>query len=329
MSRGGRWIVGLGVATALLCLPALFSLDYYLHIFVMAGIHAMLAISLGVIIGFTGQVSLCHAAFYGVGAYASALVSLNFGLSFWFAMWVGGLTAGVLSYALGRLVLRLTGHFLAITTAFFGVLVTVVLNNWVPLTKGPMGIPGIPRPSLPAFLGPLAAFESRVAYYYLVLVFVLGVAFASSAATAWSTAASTPLGRPAPMPLTPRAFATFEVSESGAAVDACFFTRFMARALTVAATPPIRKLRASLRLPNQPAAPDASPVAARLTRARPIPVFSTVGSLAPIALSIRTLGRATLSSPPPTIWPASTKVSTFMRSLNDSLNTAKPAGFRR
>ena len=176
MSRGGRWIAGLGVATALLCLPTLFSLDYYLHIFVMAGIHAMLAISLGVIIGFTGQVSLCHAAFYGVGAYASALVSLNFGVSFWFAMWVGGLTAGVLSYALGRLVLRLTGHFLAITTAFFGVLVTVVLNNWVPLTKGPMGIPGIPRPSLPAFLGPLAAFESRVAYYYLVLVFVSGVA---------------------------------------------------------------------------------------------------------------------------------------------------------
>jgi len=52
-----------------------------------------------------------------------------------------------------------------------------VLNNWVPVTKGPMGIPGIPRPSLPAFLGPLAAFESRVAYYYLVLIFVLGVAY--------------------------------------------------------------------------------------------------------------------------------------------------------
>jgi branched-chain amino acid transport system permease protein len=177
MSRGGRWVAGLGVAAVLLCLPALFSLDYYLHIFVMAGIHAMLAISLGLIIGFTGQVSLCHAAFYGIGAYASALASLNVGLSFWIAIWVGGLVAGVFSYALGRLVLRLRGHFLAITTAFFGVLVTVVLNNWVPLTKGPMGIPGIPRPSLPAFLGPLAAFESRVAYYYLVLVFVLGVTF--------------------------------------------------------------------------------------------------------------------------------------------------------
>lgn len=177
MSRAGRWAAGLCVAAGLLCVPALFSLDYYLHIFVMAGIHAMLAISLGLIIGFSGQVSLCHAAFYGIGAYGSALASLTLGLPFWLAMWVGGLLAGVFSYGLGRLVLRLKGHFLAITTAFFGVLVTVVLNNWVSVTKGPMGIPGIPRPALPAFLGPWAAFESRVSYYYLVLVFVVGVTY--------------------------------------------------------------------------------------------------------------------------------------------------------
>lgn len=177
MSRASRWAAGLCVAAGLLCVPALFSLDYYLHIFVMAGIHAMLAISLGLIIGFSGQVSLCHAAFYGIGAYGSALASLTFGFPFWLALWVGGLLAAVFSYGLGRLVLRLKGHFLAITTAFFGVLVTVVLNNWVSVTKGPMGIPGIPRPGLPAFLGPWAAFESRVAYYYLVLVFVAGVAY--------------------------------------------------------------------------------------------------------------------------------------------------------
>ena len=177
MSRASRWATGLCVAAGLLCVPALFSLDYYLHIFVMAGIHAMLAISLGLIIGFSGQVSLCHAAFYGIGAYGSALASLTLGLPFWLAMWVGVLLAGVSSYALGRLVLRLKGHFLAITTAFFGVLVTVVLNNWVSVTKGPMGIPKIPRPNLPTFLGTWAAFDSRVAYYYLVLAFVVGVAY--------------------------------------------------------------------------------------------------------------------------------------------------------
>jgi len=177
MNRAGRWIAALCTAAGLLCVPALFSLDYYLHIFVMAGIHAMLAISLGLIIGFTGQVSLCHAAFYGIGAYGSALASLTLGLPFWLAMWAGGLSAGVLSYALGRLVLRLRGHFLAITTAFFGVLVTVVLNNWVSVTKGPMGIPGIPRPGLPVFLGSWTTFESRVSYYYLVVAFVAGIAY--------------------------------------------------------------------------------------------------------------------------------------------------------
>jgi branched-chain amino acid transport system permease protein len=173
MNRGSRAILTAAGAVLLLVLPHLFSLDYYLHMFVMAGIYAVLALSLGLIIGFTGQVSLCHAAFYGIGAYGSALASLHFGLPFWLTMWIGGALAGLLSYALGSLVLRLKGHFLAITTAFFGVLVTVILSNWIPVTNGPMGIPGIPRPYLPAFLGSWAAFESRVAYYYLGLVLVL------------------------------------------------------------------------------------------------------------------------------------------------------------
>ena len=76
----------------------------------------------------------------------------------------------LVSWVLGRLVLRLKGHFLAITTAFFGVMVAVVLNNWVGLTKGPMGLPGIPRPTpipLPGFRIEIA---TRTHYYYLVLI---------------------------------------------------------------------------------------------------------------------------------------------------------------
>jgi branched-chain amino acid transport system permease protein len=165
------------VAAFLLYLPSLFSLDYYLHIFVMAGINAILALSLGLIIGFTGQVSLCHAAFYGMGAYVSALLSLHLGLSFWITLWLGGTVAGFFSFALGRLVLRLKGHFLAITTAFFGVLVTVVFNNWVDLTKGPMGLPGIPRPMSSSFMGLDLNFETRGQYYYLVLIFAALVTY--------------------------------------------------------------------------------------------------------------------------------------------------------
>jgi branched-chain amino acid transport system permease protein len=177
MNRAVKWVGGVVLAVSLLYLPRLFSLDYYLHIFIMAAINAILALSLGLIIGFAGQVSLCHAAFYGVGAYTSALMGLHFGLSFWVTLWFGGLLAGLLAFALGQLVLRLKGHFLAITTAFFGVLVTVVLNNWVDLTKGPMGLPGIPRPMSGSFIGLTFTFESRAEYYYLALLFVVMVSY--------------------------------------------------------------------------------------------------------------------------------------------------------
>jgi branched-chain amino acid transport system permease protein len=161
----------------LILLPQLLTEDYYIHMLVMAGIYSMLAQSLGLIIGFTGQVSLCHAAFYGIGAYISALLALNFGLSFWITLWFGGIGAGAVAYLFGCLVLKLKGHFLAITTALFGIMVTLVLDNWTELTKGPMGLPGIPNPSPIQLLGLKLQFISRREYYYLVLVFVLLTAF--------------------------------------------------------------------------------------------------------------------------------------------------------
>ncbi len=104
-------------AFILYILPRFFSMDYYLHIFVMSEIYAVLALSLSLLVGFTGQVSLGHAAFYGMGAYVSALLSVRFGLSFWVTFWMGGLFAGLAAFCIGRLVLRLRGHVLAITTA--------------------------------------------------------------------------------------------------------------------------------------------------------------------------------------------------------------------
>ena len=172
-----KWLVGLAGAALLCAVPRFFSLDYYLHMFVMSEIYAVLAMSLALIVGFSGQVSMGHAAFYGVGAYASALISLKSGLPFWVTIWCAGAVAGLLSFVIGKMVLRLRGHFLAITTAFFGVLVTLILNNWIDLTNGPMGVPGIPRPSPMSLLGVTVSFETRADYYYLGLVFVGLVAF--------------------------------------------------------------------------------------------------------------------------------------------------------
>lgn len=161
----------------LLVLPHLFTIDYYLHIFVMSEIYAVLALSLALIVGFSGQVSMGHAAFYGIGAYVSAILSTKYGISFWIAFWLSGVVAGIASWVIGKLVLRLRGHVLAITTAFFCVLVNVVMVNWVPVTNGPMGIAGVPRPTPISLLGGLKlTFDTRLHYYYLGLVFVFLVA---------------------------------------------------------------------------------------------------------------------------------------------------------
>ncbi len=172
MGKSARALLGLALTAFLVWLPRLFTMDYYLHIFVMSEIYAVLALSLALIVGFSGQVSMGHAAFYGMGAYVSAILSVKFGLSFWITFWCGGVAAGLLSYVLGRLVLRLRGHVLAITTAFFCVLVNVVMNNWIPVTNGPMGIAGIPRPTPINLFGLHLVFENRTQYYYLGLVFV-------------------------------------------------------------------------------------------------------------------------------------------------------------
>ena len=165
------------VATILLVLPHLFTMDYYLHIFVMSEIYAVLALSLALIVGFSGQVSMGHAAFYGIGAYVSALLSTKMGLPFWVNFWISGAAAGLISYIIGKLVLRLRGHVLAITTAFFCVLVNVIMVNWIPVTNGPMGIAGIPRPTAIELFGYRLVFETRMHYYYLGLLFVAIVAW--------------------------------------------------------------------------------------------------------------------------------------------------------
>ena len=177
MKKTSFLFIALIIAVALFYLPHLFSMDYYLHIFVMSEIYAVLALSLSLLVGFTGQVSLGHAAFYGMGAYASTILSTKLGLSFWVTFWMGGLFSGMVAYLIGKLVLRLRGHVLAITTAFFGILVTVVMNNWIPLTNGPMGITGIPRPTPITILGVNIVFISRMHYYYLGLLFVSCVVY--------------------------------------------------------------------------------------------------------------------------------------------------------
>jgi branched-chain amino acid transport system permease protein len=110
-------------------------------------IYIMLGWGLNVVVGLAGLLDLGYVAFYAVGAYSFALIAQWFGLSFWEALPVSGLLAASFGVILGFPVLRLRGDYLAIVTLGFGEMIRIVLVNWSPVTGGPNGINGIPRPS--------------------------------------------------------------------------------------------------------------------------------------------------------------------------------------
>jgi branched-chain amino acid transport system permease protein len=154
---------------ALLALTAPFWLasPYWLHVLIMAGIFAVLALSLNLLLGYTGQLSLGHAAFFGIGAYAAALATLKLERSAWEGLALAAVLAGAAGWAIGRLALKLRGAYFVLVTISFAGVISLVSVNWMELTNGPLGLPGIPAPEL----GPWS-FRSKRAYYYLVLAAV-------------------------------------------------------------------------------------------------------------------------------------------------------------
>lgn len=157
---------GILLATALL--PLVITDDYVLRILIMSGIFVMLTLSLNLVTGFTGQFCLGWAAFYGIGAYTSALLTMKAGLSFWLAMPLGGFMAALFGLLLGLPTMRLKEIYLAITTLGFGEIIRLIMLNWTDLTRGSMGLPGIPAPSILSY-----EISSNQAYYYFILVLVL------------------------------------------------------------------------------------------------------------------------------------------------------------
>ncbi len=162
--RRYRWPFAIGTGLLLLILPFLLGNAYYIRVATIVGIYAILVSSLNIIIGFTGMFSLGHAAFYGIGAYTSAMLTTMAGWSFWTAMPAAGLVAGIFGGLIGLVTLRLKAVFLAFTTLGFGEITRIVILNWRSFTRGPLGIAGIPVPTF---------FDwkfNRYGYYYLVLV---------------------------------------------------------------------------------------------------------------------------------------------------------------
>jgi len=123
-------------------------MDYLLHIVISTLIYAIFAMSLNLELGYAGLYNFGHIAFFGIGAYTSALLALA-GLPVAAAMAAAMAVAGVAGAGLAFTVLRLTGDYFGIATLAFGEMMRLLFINERWLTKGPMGIPGIPRPALP------------------------------------------------------------------------------------------------------------------------------------------------------------------------------------
>jgi len=126
-------------------------MNYLLHILVMIDIYVILALSLNLLVGYTGLVSLCHAAFYGIGAYVTTLLMMNLHVPFFIAMLIGVIGSAVLSMSISIPSLRLRGDYFVLASLGFQMIIFAILYNWVSVTRGPYGIPGIPRPSIFGF----------------------------------------------------------------------------------------------------------------------------------------------------------------------------------
>ena len=143
-------------------------MEYILHILIICGIYSILVLGLNLIVGYTGLVNLGHAAFYATGAYLSAILTLRTGVPPWVGLIAGVFGAGIIGIIVALPSLRLKSDYLALASLGTGVIIYQIAKNWISLTRGPMGLPGIPGFSLFGIV-----INSTWAYLVLVAICVL------------------------------------------------------------------------------------------------------------------------------------------------------------
>ena len=136
-----RWVLFALVAVAI---AAGLNNEYYFTLLNFIGIHTLLVVGLNLLLGYAGQISLGHAAFFGLGAYTSGILTATCGVNPWLALLAGLVLSGSAAFLIGVPALKLRGYYLAMATLGFGIIVFIILNEAQPLTGGPSGLPGIP-----------------------------------------------------------------------------------------------------------------------------------------------------------------------------------------
>jgi len=146
-------------------------MNYYLTILIYIGINSILALSLNIIVGYAGQISLGHAAFYGIGAYSSALIATKLGVSFWIALPSAIVITAIVGAILGLPSLRVSEDFLAITTIGINFVVQAVFK-YVKFFGGALGVSGITFPSIGGHRFSLAAFALMTVIFTVISAFI-------------------------------------------------------------------------------------------------------------------------------------------------------------
>lgn len=144
-------------------------MNYFLHILIMICIYVILSLSLNLLVGYTGLLSLCHAAFYGIGAYTTTLFMVKLGMNFIPAVIAGIIMAMLISLIVSMPSLRLKGDYFVLAALGFQIIVFSLMYNLVGLTRGPYGIAGIPKPSIFGL-----AFDS-IPLFFVLAVFIAGI----------------------------------------------------------------------------------------------------------------------------------------------------------
>lgn len=162
------------IIAAAATLPFLAANTYQLYILNILGLYILLNFGFNISLGYCGQINFAVAALWGVGAYVSTLLTVDVGINFWVALPISGLAVAGLGALVGLPSLKVRSHYLAIVTIGLASIINLVLVNERKITRGAIGIPGIPSPSILGF--PL---DTDRAYFYLILTFVvLGYLFA-------------------------------------------------------------------------------------------------------------------------------------------------------
>ena len=171
---GHKKTVSAAAFLAVLCIPLLPQNPFYLDLIILVFFWATLASAWNLLGGFAGQISLGHAAFFGIGAYTSTILYLRFGLSPWIGMFAGaGLSVGV-ALIIGIPCFRLTSHFFALATIAFGEVLRLLASYWRGLTNGGVGLLIPHQVGFKNFI-----FDGKLAYSYVILAMLLGIFFAT------------------------------------------------------------------------------------------------------------------------------------------------------